>query len=75
MMENYADPVDRASVEEQRILEQAIELARHKTSVVLPFIGQCYNCDEPLVPGHRFCDAECRDDHEKRARSRLHMPK
>lgn len=28
--------------------------------------GFCLNCDEPLAAGHRWCDADCRDDYEKR---------
>lgn len=30
--------------------------------------GWCLNCDEKLGQGRRFCDADCRDDYEKRAR-------
>lgn len=67
-MEHYADPVDRASVEEQRSLEVAIHAARNQTVRTLPAVGSCYNCDESLEPGHRFCDADCRDDYEKRSR-------
>lgn len=70
MTENYADPVDRASVEEQRALEVAINAARNQQVKQLPSIGACYNCDETLQPGHRFCDADCRDDYEKRNRRR-----
>ena len=28
--------------------------------------GFCLNCEEPLEDGHRWCDADCRDDFEKR---------
>ena len=34
----------------------------------LPIIGKCHNCKEPLPKGERFCDADCRDDFEKRQR-------
>jgi hypothetical protein len=27
--------------------------------------GKCLNCAEPLAGGLRFCDADCRDDHQK----------
>lgn len=27
--------------------------------------GRCHNCAEPLPAGQLFCDADCRDDHEK----------
>jgi len=70
MTEVCADPVDRASLEEQRNLQLNIQAALAKTVKALPYIGQCYNCDELLPPGNRFCDADCRDDHQKRERSR-----
>ena len=37
----------------------------NRSTKQLAFTGQCYNCREPLVEA-RFCDADCRDDHEKR---------
>lgn len=73
-MEHYADPMDRASVESERLLEEQLRVARSATPIALPFIGQCYNCDEQLEPGHRFCDTSCRDDYEARKRSRNHAP-
>lgn len=27
--------------------------------------GVCYNCGEVLPAGKIYCDADCRDDHEK----------
>ena len=32
----------------------------------LPYTGQCYNCDAPMPDGRNFCDADCRDDWQKR---------
>ena len=32
----------------------------------LTYTGQCYNCDAPTPHGHNFCDADCRDDWQKR---------
>lgn len=29
-------------------------------------VGFCYNCDEPIFNGGCFCDADCRDDYERR---------
>jgi hypothetical protein len=29
----------------------------------LPARNECYNCQAPLDPGLRFCDADCRDDY------------
>jgi hypothetical protein len=36
--------------------------------------GRCLWCDEPLPPGKRWCDTDCRDDfeHAQRARSMSH---
>lgn len=31
-----------------------------------PPCGQCYNCGEVLSGNLRFCDAECREDWERR---------
>lgn len=27
--------------------------------------GRCLFCEEPLAPGHRWCDEHCRYDHER----------
>ncbi len=70
MNENYADPIDRAVVEQERILKEHLRLAREKPVERLPYIGKCHNCGEPLADPLRFCDADCRDDHEKIQRSR-----
>lgn len=32
----------------------------------LPFTGFCHNCEEPLEKPHRYCDVDCRDDHDLR---------
>jgi hypothetical protein len=69
MTENYADPVDRAGVEQENILQEQLRLAR-KPVATLAYKGSCYNCDEPLPEPQRFCDSDCRDDHEKILRSR-----
>lgn len=65
-MERIADALDRASIEEQRELDRCIAAAKQSTKPPLPAIGSCHNCDESLRPGMRFCDADCRDDYEKR---------
>lgn len=33
-----------------------------------PPVGQCYNCGEMLRGPARWCDADCRQDWERRAR-------
>lgn len=56
-----ADEIDRANDRAQQSLELNIQAAR-SSSPILPAIGSCYNCDEPITEGKRFCDAACRDD-------------
>lgn len=70
MNDNYADPVDRAVVEQDRLLEEQLRIARQKPIQRLAFIGSCHNCSEPLDDSQRFCDVDCRDDFEKIQRSR-----
>lgn len=57
-----ADDVDIAYEEEAR---RIIHLLANRTRVTLPFTGMCHNCLEPLSEA-QFCDADCRDDYEKR---------
>lgn len=59
-----ADTIDYAEAAYSKILEASISKSRlHRK---LPDIGHCYNCQEPLNSGSLFCDADCRDDYEKR---------
>lgn len=69
-MEHIADPVDRASHEEQIALDAAIRAAREKKVPQLKAIGRCYNCDEELEGDQRFCDGDCRDDYDHRMNRR-----
>lgn len=54
---------DMASDREQQFLDAA--RAHRRQDGPTP-CGACHNCSEALVPGRRFCDAECRDDWGKR---------
>lgn len=62
------DEFDRASELETRQREDA--LARVRSRVGLLPCGACHNCGEELPPGRLFCDADCRDDFEKRHRQK-----
>lgn len=42
-------------------------LLENRVREELPLIGMCHNCFEPLS-ATLFCDADCRDDYEKRVR-------
>ena len=63
-----SDPIDQASEVEQRDRELAIAVARQKAQkAMLPPIGICYNCHEPVAEGSRYCPGpDCRDDHTYR---------
>jgi len=58
-----SDEADRAQVAEE--IARMAALKRRKATL-LP-VGRCHNCDEPIRSG-LFCDADCREDHEKRER-------
>lgn len=62
-MARIADPIDAAAAETELFLETAL---RHRKDVPQA-TGFCLNCEEPIEQG-RFCDIDCRDDHEKRTR-------
>lgn len=74
-MEHYADPLDRATVEQDRLLEEQLRAARANQEKPLPFTGQCHNCEEGLEDPKRFCDADCRDDYEQRIRFNKPVPR
>ncbi len=59
------DDIDYAQERSQRILDAAIDAAKHSASQ-LPAVGQCYNCLTPLPDGVRFCDCDCRNDYTTR---------
>lgn len=61
------DIVDRAQETE---LARMARLLKGRLRPVLVFTGLCHNCSEPLKDGC-FCDAHCRDDHERRFRARM----
>lgn len=60
-----ADEIDRANDLAQVLLDASIRNAT-KFEPKYPPMGKCYNCDEPLADGHRWCDALCQEDHLRR---------
>lgn len=61
---------------DERILEMAEEfqheqlvraIERARADVVEP-TGYCLNCEEKLDGTRKFCNAECREDYESRAK-------
>lgn len=57
---------------EQQTIELHFQQAMHQSKkkvVTLQPTGECYNCDEKVEIDKLFCDADCRDDYEKRKRA------
>ena len=59
-----ADFADDAAEITENYLQVALQNAREQPRQH-PFIGICRNCDEPVSEG-AFCDADCRDDYQRR---------
>lgn len=57
------DQSDRATCHEEMRRDIAL---RERKPTGPDFIGRCHNCDAPLDPPHRWCDADCRNDWEAR---------
>lgn len=66
-----SDWTDDASAQEELHLQVALQrqLAQSKKheAALEAASGHCLNCDEPLEEG-RFCDADCREDFQRRIR-------
>ena len=61
----HADILDEAAEREQQMIEIALA-NRPKPNMV--YTGECHWCEEPIDKGH-YCDAKCREDHEKYLRA------
>lgn len=62
-----ADFADEAQIVSERHLAAALQSAKSHNPILKPK-GRCYNCEEPVAQGLRFCDdgGDCRDDFEWR---------
>lgn len=52
----------------QNLIELALKysLERYKKPNAPASEGKCLNCQEPIAPPQRWCDADCRNDWSKR---------
>jgi len=57
------DLSDRATAREEEMLQDSLAAVARQPK--MPFTGYCYNCEATITRGN-FCDADCRDDFEKR---------
>lgn len=55
------DESDRATAHEELRRDIALRTRRPDGPAAT---GHCLNCGEPLTPGLRWCDCNCRDDWE-----------
>lgn len=62
------DDADRAEVNIEHAMEDALAEVRRAQQQGVKAIGMCLFCGADLPPMLRFCDADCRDgyDHEQR---------
>lgn len=60
-----SDIIDQANDLIER--EMAARLAARRAPT-LPATGECHNCEAPLDGELRFCDADCRNDYDRRQR-------
>jgi RNA polymerase-binding transcription factor DksA len=73
-LELERDPLERLSAddqatqrEEEFLADALIEQQRQaRAEAALAKPGVCSNCGQACLPAAVYCDADCRDDHEKR---------
>lgn len=61
-----ADDVDFAQSLQERVLAKT--LLNYSKTPEIPFSGFCLFCEEPIEKNRRYCDSDCREDHEKARR-------
>ncbi|MGB7650902.1 MAG: hypothetical protein WBL62_06890 [Gallionella sp.] len=64
------DICDRAADEVERELAEALRKQAARAAMVQQPCGFCFNCDEIVGVGLRYCDGDCRDDFERLERAR-----
>jgi hypothetical protein len=58
-----SDPADNAALETD--IHMPAALTKREPVAVRLFTGSCYWCDALVSAPAVFCDADCRDDHER----------
>lgn len=59
-----ADEIDRAQEHEEAMLQAAI--ASQQNAPRMKPTGSCHWCEEQVEGGLLFCDADCRDEYQRR---------
>jgi hypothetical protein len=60
-----ADELDLASEREQIARDKAVSVIQNRPPAATAN-GYCLECQDPVKEGVRWCDADCRDDWQKR---------
>ena len=55
-----SDIIDKAQAIEETLRDAA--LSHRRPEPTAKATGACLNCDAPLPPGRRWCNAVCRDE-------------
>lgn len=63
-----ADEVDMTAERDER--EAPMRLAASRKPVGPAANGSCHWCNEPVSPTMRYCDSDCRNDHERAQRGK-----
>jgi RNA polymerase-binding transcription factor DksA len=63
-----ADLVDLAQQQQERMAFVLEKYGKNIFRVAPEATGFCLSCGEPLPDGRRWCNADCRDDWERRDR-------
>lgn len=61
-----ADSADVAAKLQAEEIQHSLQRRRDNDGLL--YNGRCYNCEEQVESPLRFCDADCREDWEKRNR-------
>jgi hypothetical protein len=59
------DEIDRANERAAQFLAHSLANAA-KAPMLPPSTGLCFNCEEPVQVGERFCNCDCRNDWQLR---------
>ena len=62
-----SDIVDIAQQAEALHLQRALAAVRVQRQRLIP-CHRCHNCEASLPAGFLFCDTDCRDDYQRRAK-------
>lgn len=60
------DILDQAKAVEELHLNVALQ--NRAPAPAIAETGFCLNCEAPVPAGHRWCDADCRDDWQRATR-------